>query len=405
MTTGGAVDASGDWRARAAARIPGSASTGSKRPDVLYGSAGGPTHFVRAHGCEVETSDGRTLIDCSMALGAVAIGYADPLVTRAVVAAAEAGPVSGLSPVAEVALAERLIALLPWAEQVRFLKTGAEAGAAAVRLARVVTGRTQVISCGYFGWLDWSSAEAGVPSAVQQLVHPVPFDDLAALDAAVDRCTAHPDGLAAIIVEPVIERLASPAWFAALRAHCDRTGALLILDEVKTGFRLHVGGAHARLGVRPDLVVFGKAMANGYPLSAVVGPRAIMSAATRTWISSTLASEGVALAAAHAVLDHHAAHDVCATLAAIGTQLRDGVQAALQAAGIRDLQVVGEPQMWGLAAADPVRRDQLVAATLARGVLLKRGFYQFAALAHTPTHVATILEAVADAAQTIGATS
>jgi glutamate-1-semialdehyde 2,1-aminomutase len=392
------------WHDAAEALIPGGASTGSKRTAVLYGDDDtGPTHFVRAKGCTIETAGGRTLIDCTMALGTVAIGYADRDVTDAVVTAAREGPVSGLSSVREVQLAERLIDMIPCAEQVRFLKTGAEAGAAAIRLARVITGADTVIACGYFGWLDWSNDAAGVPAATRADLLRIPFDDLTALDAAVDEAMARPGGLAAIIVEPVIEQLASPAWFAAIRAHCDRCSAVFILDEVKTGFRLRPGGAHELLSLSPDLAVFGKAMANGYPLAAVVGRAAVMEAATRTWISSTLASEGVALAASLAVMDRHDRTDVCEQLETIGLALQQGVRQALEVAGVTDLAVVGPPQLWGLRADAPARRDRFVQGMLAHGVLCKRGFYNFPSLAHDVTHCRQVAHAAAAAAQALEA--
>src|SRR5919199_1516086 len=177
-----------DWRARAAGVLPTGASTGSKRPEALYGSAdaAGPTHFVRASGCRVVDADGATYIDCTMALGAVALGYAEPRVTQSVIEAAAAGNVAGLSSVREVELAERLHALIPCAERVQFLKTGAEAVAAAVRIARTYTGRDVVVASGYFGWLDWASDARGVPAAARADVRRVPFDDVRALEQAVD---------------------------------------------------------------------------------------------------------------------------------------------------------------------------------------------------------------------------
>jgi glutamate-1-semialdehyde 2,1-aminomutase len=156
-----------DWRSRAADVIPGGSSTGSRRPDVLYGSrafdAAVPTHYERAEGCYLWSPDGRRFIDCGMALGAVGIGYADSAITRAVIDAASRGNVSALPHRLEVEVAERLVQVIPSAEQVRFLRTGAEANAAAIRMARALTGREHVVACGYFGWLDWCSDAAGVP--------------------------------------------------------------------------------------------------------------------------------------------------------------------------------------------------------------------------------------------------
>src|SRR5262249_47509295 len=187
--------------------------------------------------------DGNEYLDCTMALGAVALGYAEPNVTRAVVDAIAAGGVSALSSYREVDVAERLCGVIPCADKVQFLKTGAEAMAAAVRIARTYTSREVVIGCGYFGWLDWSADEApGVPDGTRQAFRRVPFNDVPALEAAV---TAAGNQLAAIVIEPVIEKLPESAWINRARELATASGAVLIFDEIKTGFRLKTGGYQA----------------------------------------------------------------------------------------------------------------------------------------------------------------
>lgn len=372
-----------EWRTRAADVVPGGSSTGSKRPDALYGSRAGdlalPTHFARAEGCTVWAPDGRRFVDCGMALGAVGIGYADAAVTRAVADAAAAGNVTGLPHRLEVEVAERLVELIPCAEQVRFLRTGAEASAAAVRVARTATNRNHIIACGYFGWLDWCSDAAGVPDAVRADITWVPFDEVDALESAV---TVHAGELAAIIVEPLIHEVASIRWLTAARAACDRTGAILIFDEIKTAFRMRTGGVQELLGVVPDLSTLGKAMANGYPLAALVGRAGVMEAATRTWISSTAATESTGLAAANAVFDWHERVDVPARMAEAGARLREVIGNALASAPWVEVTVSGPDPMWRLVADDAASLDALVAAAAHAGVLLKRGAYQFGAVAH-----------------------
>ena len=370
------------WTARAAAVIPGGASTGSKRPAALYGPDTDfwPTHFVAAKGCELETPSGQHLLDCSMALGAVALGYGDGGVRDAVQRAVAAGNVSGLSSVLEVTVAERLCDIVPCAERVRFLKTGAEAVAAAVRIARAATGRTHVVGSGYFGWLDWWTDAAGVPAGAHADFTAVPFDDVSALRAAVRAAGAK---LAAIVIEPVVERLPSAEWIAEARALCDAAGALLIFDELKTGFRLAAGGYQAYANVTPDLAAFGKAMANGFPLAAVVGRAAPMEEGCgRTWISSTLAGEAVALAAAAAVLERHEETDVCGALWRIGAEMRHGVGAAMRGSGIEGVSMEGIDPMWLLRWDEPARESAFLGAALGHGVLFKRGAYNYAAMPH-----------------------
>ncbi|MBV6523020.1 MAG: 3-aminobutyryl-CoA aminotransferase [Gemmatimonadaceae bacterium] len=393
-----ATEIEGDWRARAAAVIPGGASTGSKQPQNLFGDAASeyPGHFLRASGCHLVTVGERTLLDCTMALGAVSLGYADEGVTRAVVSAAAAGHVAGLAHYLEIEVAERLCDLIPCAERVRFLKSGAEATAAAVRIARAATGRTRVIATGYLGWHDWSNAGPGIPAGAHADVTRVPFDDMVALQDAVRDAARD---LAAIVLEPVVDREPSPEWLGAARSLCDEAGAVLIFDEMKTGFRLRPGGYQEVSGVTPDLATFGKALANGYPLAAVVGRDRVMSAAQETWISSTLAGEAVALAAAAAVIERYDSEgDVCARLGEIGAAMRAGVDAAIRASGVGGVRIEGLDAMWQLRFDRPDVERAFLERAVRHGALFKRGAYNYASLAHGEGDVLTELESIASAA-------
>jgi len=388
------------WRERAESLLPTGASTGSKRFAALWGEEGDddealPTHFVSASGCRIVAVHGKTYLDCTMALGSVALGYAEPRVSRAVVDAVAEGSVSALSSWREVELVERLHTLIPCAERVQLLKTGAEATSAAVRLARTYTGRDRVIASGYFGWHDWAAEKAeGVTAGVRNDVVRVPFDDVAALERAVSDAGS---SLAAIILEPVVERAASDEWLRRARDLCDTSGAALIFDEIKTGFRVAPGGYQERCGITPDLATFGKALANGFPLAAVVGHAALMDAARRTWISSTLASESSALAAALAVLDWHEEADICGTLAETGRELRATFDRAIEAAGVTGVSTEGIDPMFLLRWDDPARETYFVRAAAHAGVILKRGAYDFAAIAHDEDALREIEAAASDA--------
>jgi glutamate-1-semialdehyde 2,1-aminomutase len=385
-----------DWPARASQVLPTGASTGSKRKEALYGSndAVGPTHFAQAVGCRIIDVDGNEYIDCTMALGSVALGYAEPEVTRAVIDAASRGNVSALSDHLEIEIAERLCTVLPCAELVQFTKTGADAMSAAIRIARTYTARDVVVGSGYFGWHDWSSDASGVPARTRQMYVKVPFDDIAALEKAVlDAGKA----LAAIAIEPVVERLPSPAWIARARELADSTGAALIFDEMKTGFRLRTAGYQELSGVTPDLAVFGKALANGYPLAVVAGKRDLMEAARKTWISSTLASEATALAAAGAVLEWHEKADIPDSLASIGLDLRSAMTSVIDASGVHGVTVDGIDQMWMFRFDSPERETRFLELAAGQGVLFKRGAYNYPAIAHTDDVIREI-EAAANAA-------
>ncbi|HWJ16769.1 MAG TPA: aminotransferase class III-fold pyridoxal phosphate-dependent enzyme [Gemmatimonadaceae bacterium] len=371
-----------DLLTRARAALPMGTSTGSKRVEALYGSAQstGPTHFSQAVGCRVVDVDGNEYVDCTMALGAVALGYAEPNVSRAVADAIANGNVCGLADAREVDVAERLCGIIPCADKVQFLKSGAEAMAAAVRIARTYTGRDLVVGSGYFGWLDWCSDEAaGVPQKTRDDFRRVPFDDVTALTRAVSDAG---DRLAAIVIEPVVERLPSTDWIQQARDLAKKKNAVLIFDEMKTGFRLKTGGYQAFADVVPDLAAFGKAMANGFPLAAVVGDRDLMDASRRTWISSTLGGESAALAAAGAVLAWHDAGDVCGSLWTIGAELRRVIGRAIEASGVDGITVDGIDPMWFLRFDSPAREQRFLELAASHGVLFKRGAYNFAALAH-----------------------
>ncbi|MES2178119.1 MAG: aminotransferase class III-fold pyridoxal phosphate-dependent enzyme [Gemmatimonadota bacterium] len=384
------------WLMRADAALATGASTGSKRADKLYGHAEPdlPTHFTTARGARFTDVFGIEYLDCTMALGAVALGYAEPRVTRAVMEAASQGNVCGLSSWREVELAERLCAIIPCAERAQILKTGAEATSAAVRLARTYTGREQIIACGYFGWHDWSSDSPGVPASVRKTVDWIPFDEIGALELAV---AAAKSSLAAIVIEPIVDHLPSVEWLQRARELADANGAVLIFDEIKTGFRVAPGGYQEVCGVTPDLATFGKAMANGYPVAAVVGQRALMEAARDTWISSTLASESTALAAALAVLDWHDEANICETLGETGKEMRDAVDRAIAASGVEGAHTEGTDHMWSIKWADRALENRFVSQAMREGVLFKRGAYNFPAIAHLEAELQEIERAASAA--------
>ena len=379
-------------------RIPGFTSTGSKRPDALFGTAAGaddlPRRMVSAAGCRVRDDAGREYVDFVMALGAVALGYGHPDVTRAAVAAVEHGAIGPLPPVAERDAAERIAALMPWMEQVRFLKTGAEAVSAAVRLARAYTGRDMVIACGYHGWHDWcQGGDPGVPGAVGTLVRRIPFNQPDAARRVIRSLT---DSIAAVVVEPVVEAAPEPEWLTTLREETARSGAVLIFDEVKTAGRVALGGAAERWGVRPDLAVIGKAIANGFPLAAVGGAATVMSAAARTWISSTTATEFVSLAACIACLDALEREQVPAKLSLLGRPLLAGFE-RLAATHPRTIdRVIGIPEMCALAFRTDEAGSRAAAECARRGLLFKRGAYNFVSAAHSPADVSHLLAALDD---------
>jgi len=381
-------------------RVAGFTSTGSKRPELLFGPApeGVPTRMVRSAGCKVQGADGREYLDFIMALGAVSLGYAHPEVNRAAMEAVQRGTIGPLAPVDEEELAAELGDLMPWLEEVRFLKTGAEAVAAGVRLARVATGRDRVLGCGYHGWLDWCSREPGVPSAVRAMYAELPFNDVEQGSALI-RGTG--DDLACVVVEPVVESAPSPEWLRMLRDETGRIGAVLIFDEIKTAFRVALGGAAARWGGgggggEPDLVVLGKGLANGYPLSAIGGRAELMGLVSETWISSTMATEFVSLAAARATLRVAREARLPERLAGLGGVLFTGLQELAGRFPNRVSRVGGIPEMCYLRYADEGLSHRVASGCARRGLLFKRTAYNFVSLAHDEAAVNTALGILED---------
>jgi glutamate-1-semialdehyde 2,1-aminomutase len=376
--------------------IAGFTSTGSKRPETLFGvhDPSLPLRMTRSAGCRVWDKHGREYIDYIMGLGSVALGYAHPTVVSAASSAVAAGAVGPLAPVLEEEVASTFCRLVPWLERVRFLKTGAEAMAAAVRLARVYTGREGILGCGYHGWLDWSQGAAGVPLSTRALYGELPFNDP---EGAREQIRASGNQLAAVVFEPVVVSEPSVEWLRVLREETTRVGALLVVDEIKTACRLAIGGACERYAIRPDLVVMGKAIANGFPLALVGGRSSVMAGVNRTWISSTLATEFVSLAAARATLETMESVPVIDYLQRTGIRLLEGLRSLSREHPDSITGVGGIPQMCFLHYSDEAVSQAVTAACAHSGLLFKRSAYNFVSLAHDEVVVDRSLELLAEA--------
>ncbi|MBP8132431.1 MAG: aminotransferase class III-fold pyridoxal phosphate-dependent enzyme, partial [Candidatus Hydrogenedentes bacterium] len=289
-------------------RIPGGTQLLSKRPEMFLPDQW-PAYFSRANGCEVWDLDGHRYFDFTHnGVGSCLLGYADPDVTRAVVRRVESGSMCTLNAPEEVALADRLCAIHPWAESVRFTRCGGEACAVAARIARATTDRSLIAICGYHGWQDWYLAAnlgegdalrghllpgldpLGVPRELRGTAVTFPFNDRAAFAAIRDRYGSR---LAAVFLEPCRYQDPEPGFLECVRDGIHAEGGLLVFDEITIGWRLVHGGAHLRLGVTPDMAVFAKALGNGHPIGAVIGTREAMSGAQASFISSTYWTESV----------------------------------------------------------------------------------------------------------------
>ena len=272
-------------------------------------------------------------------------------------------------------LAERLTRLIPCAEMVRFAKNGSDATAAAVRGARALTGRDRIACCGYHGWQDWfigsTTRSKGVPEAVRALTHPFPYNDLAALEGVLD---THPGEFAAVIMEPVNFYEPQPGYLQGVKDLAHRHGALLIFDEICSGFHFGLGGAQKRWGVTPDMACFGKAMANGYPLSCLVGRADVMHIYEEVFFSSTFGGEVASMAAAMKVLDILEETDALARMESGGRRLQDGFNALADEAGLHPhLECVGFPTWSLLKFRDAAGADSLLTRSLFAQEAVKRG--------------------------------
>jgi glutamate-1-semialdehyde 2,1-aminomutase len=280
-------------------RIPGTTGTFSKGPTQWPGVG----KAERGKGCKLWI-DGKEYIDLVMGLTPVILGYCNEEVDDAVKRQIDKGSIFTLPSELEEIVAEKICNMVPNAEMVRFGKNGSDATSGAVRLARAITGRDHIAQCGYHGWQDWSIGVAGrnlgVPSRVSELTHPFKYNNLASLEAIFD---LYPNQIACVIMEPVNKEEPKDDFLNAVKNLCHKNNALFILDEVVTGFRIAKGGAQECYGVDADLVCLGKAIANGYPLSAIAGKKEYMEYMTRIHYSFTFSGDCIALAAAEKTLE------------------------------------------------------------------------------------------------------
>lgn len=297
-----------------------------------------PGVIVKGKGCRVWDADGREFIDFRNSLGPVTLGYCFPATDAAIRAQLASGIIFGHPHPLEGEVAEMLVEIIPCAEQARFLKTGGEAIAACIKIARAYTGRDHVIQIGYNGWINSLAASGrtlpgqiaegvplGVPAALSALHHACPWNDAPALERL---CADYHGQIAAIVVAADYARMADGKdFYPALRRAADKHGAILIYDEIVTGFRVALAGVQEYFSVAPDLAVFAKGMANGMPISAYVGKRDLMSMLNEAVVSSTYGGETLSLAAAKACINTYRKHGVVAHLWRMGEKMWTGSNA------------------------------------------------------------------------------
>lgn len=383
------------WK-RAKGVIPGGNMLLSKRAEMFLPEQW-PAYFERTEGCRVWDLDGREYIDAGfMGIGTNTLGYSHPEVDDAVRGVIDKGNMSTLNCPEEVALAERLIEINPWADMVRFARSGGEANAIAIRIARAAVGREKVAICGYHGWHDWYLSAnladdanldghllpgldpRGVPRSLAGITYPFMYNDLAALEKLVTT-----QNIGVIKMEVVRNAEPKDGFLHKVRALADKHGIVLIFDECTSGFRETFGGLHSKYEVEPDLAVYGKTLGNGYAVTAVVGRGAVMEAAQETFISSTFWTERIGSAAALKTLEVMEREKSWEQITETGREYRNRLTALAGAHGV-PVAIGGLPSLTTYS----IPGDQAVAfKTLITQEMLKAGFLAppafYASLAHT----------------------
>ncbi len=329
---------------RAETVIPLGSQTFSKSK-TQYPVGISPLFAKNANGSRLQDLDGNWYVDLVNSLAAITIGYGDREITRAVRKQLSKGIIFSLPGKLEEEVASLIIELIPSAEMVRFGKNGTDATSAAVRLARAYTGRDLIAVCGYHGWQDWyigsTSRDKGVPYATKSLTKSFKYNDISTLKQLISE---FPDQFAAVVMEPMNVNYPSGNFLEDVREICDQNGIVLVFDETITGFRFSTGGAQELFGVTPDLSTFGKGLANGYPLSAVVGKKEIMIEMEEIFFSGTFGGELLSLAAAKVVLEMHKKHNVSSQLVSIGEKLTTKVEEIIRDCHIENvLRLSGHP--------------------------------------------------------------
>ena len=390
--------------------IPGGNQLLSKRAEMFLPGRW-PAYYSRAKGCEVWDIDDRHFYDfAQMGVGSCTIGYADPDVNAAVMKCIQNGNMSSLNCPEEVALAERLVDMHEWADMARFARTGGEVCAIAMRIARAAAGKSRVAFCGYHGWHDWYLAANisddsnldgqllaglqpnGIPRELNGTAIPFMYNDMESLDRVVAR---YGDSIGVIMMEPVRSVHPDPGFLEGVREVANRLGAVLIFDEITSGFRTTMGGIHTSYGVEPDVAVFGKALGNGYPISAVIGREEVMDAAQEAFISSTFWTERTGYAAALAALDKMERCAVPQHLIRAGARINEGWRRIADETGLSVYTSGIEP----LTHIHFDHDDPLALQTLYTDLMLDKGFLVGAATYTTYAYSDAIIDRFIEASR------
>ena len=394
---------------RAKKIIPGGTQLLSKRAEMFSPSLW-PAYYEKAKGCELWDLDGRKYIDMSlMGVGPYILGYADDDVDKSVKKAIDSGTMTTLNCSEEVELADLLCELHPWAKMVRYARTGGEAMAVAARIARAKSEKDLILFCGYHGWQDWYLSAnltndkaldghllpgldpKGVPRSLKGTMIPFNYNDTDTFLALIKK---HKSNIAAVVMEPIRNRYPEKGFLETIRQTTEDLGIVLVFDEVTSGWRLNLGGAHLYFSVNPDIAVFAKGISNGYPMAAIIGKSEVMQASQNTFISSTFWTEKIGPVAALATIKKIKENNVSKHLVNIGKEIQEGWKKLSQKHSLR-ITVSG---IYPLSHFSFDYDNSLVLKTLLTELMLEKGFLAttafYSSYAHKNTHVIRYLDAI-----------
>jgi glutamate-1-semialdehyde aminotransferase len=389
--------------------IPGGTMLLSKRPEMFLPDLW-PSYFSKAKGCKIWDLDGKELTDMSiMGIGTNTLGYGNDEVDAAVMETVKNGNMSTLNCPEEVYLAEKLIEINPWADMVRFARSGGEANSIAIRIARAASGRDKVAICGYHGWHDWylsanhnggddlsnhllaGLSPKGVPKNLKDTVYPFNYNNFEELLSIVNN-----NDIGVIKMEVLRNFGPEDNFLQKVRDLATKRNIVLVFDECTSGFRETFGGIYKKFGVEPDIAMYGKTIGNGYALTAVVGRREVMEAAQTTFISSTFWTERIGPSAALATLGVMERVKSWEIITETGNKMRAGWQKLADSHNL-DILISGIPSLstYSFNSTDALPYKTLVAQEmLDKGFLASTNFY--ASTAHTDAHLESYFNALND---------
>jgi glutamate-1-semialdehyde 2,1-aminomutase len=329
---------------RAEKSIPLGSQTFSKSR-IQYPVGVSPLFIDKAHGTYVWDIDGNKYIDLVNSLAAITIGYKNKKIDNSVKKQMKKGSIFSLPGILEAEVAELIIETVPSAEMVRFAKNGSDATTAAIRLSRAYTGKEEIAFCGYHSWQDWyigsTSMNKGVPKDVAKLSHRFIYNDIESLRKIFD---SRSNKIAAVILEPMTSEYPKNNFLSEVKDLAKKNNSILIFDETITGYRYSIGGAQLEFNVTPDLTTLGKGIANGYPLSAIVGKREIMKEIENIFFSGTFGGELLSLAAAKTVIQMHLNLDIPGRISSVGSKIALELQKIINSYKMEEfLHISGHP--------------------------------------------------------------